>query len=61
MNTNLTADFGMLQMNSEPTRPPIVGVLYTRLLIFLRYANHKFTQIEQEISSESATSRRIRV
>ena len=33
---------------------PVLG------LIFLRYADHKFTQVAQEIDGETATSRRVR-
>ena len=66
MNTNLTEIESRLWNTADELRAnsdlrsseystPVLG------LIFLRYADHKFTQIEQEISSESPTSRRIRI
>ena len=65
MNTNLTELENRLWSTADELRAnsrlkaseystPVLG------LIFLRYADHKFTQVEQEISSEAATSRRRR-
>ena len=65
MNTNLTEIENRLWNAADELRAnsdlrtseystPVLG------LIFLRYANHKFTQAAQEISSEASTSTRIR-
>ena len=65
MNTSLTEIENRLWSTADELRAnsrlraseystPVLG------LIFLRYADHKFTQAEQEISSEAATSRRRR-
>ena len=64
MNTNLTEIENRLWSAADELRAnsrlraseystPVLG------LIFLRYADHKFTQTEQEISSEASTSTRI--
>ena len=65
MNTNLTEIENRLWSAADELRAnsrlraseystPVLG------LIFLRYADHKFTQAAQEISSEASTSTRIR-
>jgi type I restriction enzyme M protein len=65
MNTNLAEIENRLWSAADELRAnsrlraseystPVLG------LIFLRYADHKFTQAEQEISSEASTSRRRR-
>ena len=65
MNTNLTEIENRLWSAADELRAnsrlraseystPVLG------LIFLRYADHKFTQAAQEISSETSTSTRIR-
>ena len=64
MNTNLTQIENRLWSAADELRAnsklraseystPVLG------LIFLRYADHKFTQIEQEIKNEQTTGRRI--
>ena len=65
MNTNLAEIENRLWSAADELRAnsrlraseystPVLG------LIFLRYADHKFTQTEQEIISETSTSRRRR-
>ena len=65
MNTNLTNIENRLWSAADELRAnsslrgseystPVLG------LIFLRYADHKFTQVKQEISGEASTSRRRR-